>query len=166
MGKVVEPEEPEGFVMTPMIDVVFQLLIFFLLVTDMARAQLENLTLPKASKAIKLKLEDESTLILNVLPDGTIKIQGKILFRPNPMNPAEEDSKKLGDLFEARRQQTRYQAVAGKDDWVNYPVVIRADRSTPFQYIQLILMVASMHGGVTQIQLGAQKPGGGGGGGE
>jgi len=37
--------------------------------------------------------------------DGTIKIQGKILFRPNPLNPAEEDSKKLGDLFESRRQQ-------------------------------------------------------------
>jgi len=49
--KSVQAEEPEGMVMTPMIDIVFQLLIFFVLVTDMARAQLENLTLPKANKA-------------------------------------------------------------------------------------------------------------------
>jgi biopolymer transport protein ExbD len=158
--KVIEAEEPEGMVMTPMIDVTFQLLIFFILVTDMARQQLENVTLPKATKAIKTKLEDKSTLVLNVLPDGTIKIQGKVLFKPNPMNPAEEDSKKIADLFEARRQMEMYQAVKGKDDLVNYPVLIRADRSTPFQYIQLILMIAVHHGGVTQVQLGAKKEGG------
>lgn len=155
--KAGEAEEPEGFMMTPMIDITFQLLIFFILVTDMARAQLENIKLPRAHKAVKVKFDDKSTLVLNVLPDGTIKISGKTLFKPNPMDPASQDAKKLGDLFEARRQMEMYQSVKGNDSFVNYPVLIRADRSTPFQYIQLILMAAAMHGGVTQIQLGAEK---------
>ncbi|MBI2898926.1 MAG: biopolymer transporter ExbD [Planctomycetes bacterium] len=161
--KAAEAAEPEGFVMTPMIDIVFQLLIFFVLVTDMARAQLENVVLPRASKAIKPKLEDKGTLTLNVLPDGTIKIAGKVLFRPNPLDPANQDYRRLADLFEARRQMEQYQTVKGKDDLVNYPVYIRADRSTPFQYIQLILMVASLRGGVLNVQLGATREGGEGG---
>ncbi len=162
--KSVQAEEPEGMVMTPMIDIVFQLLIFFVLVTDMARAQLENLTLPKANKAIKAKLDDKTTLVLNVLPDGTIKISGKILFRPDPLNPSDQDTRKIEDLFNARREMPIYQVVQGKNDFVSYPVLIRADRSTPLQYIQLILMIAAAHGGVTQIQLGAKKIGGEGGG--
>jgi biopolymer transport protein ExbD len=48
-----EPAAAEGFSLTPMIDVTFQLLIFFMLVSDMSQSQIELLTLPIASKAIK-----------------------------------------------------------------------------------------------------------------
>lgn len=155
--KVKEIEEPESFVMTPMIDIVFQLIIFFLLVNDMSRAQLEELTLPKASKAIKEKLEDNQTLVLNILPDGTIKLSGKVFYRPKPQDPEEAKTKKLEDLFEARRYQKRFQE-GGDPNWVKYPVLIRADRQTPFQYIQLLLQIATKHGGVTKVQLGAKMP--------
>jgi len=147
-----EPEAPESSNMTPMIDVVFQLLIFFMLVTDMAKAQIEPLVLPYANKALKEKFADESMLILNVLKDGSIKVQGKYLFNPSK----EEDPKKLEDLLEARRQMKKYQEIPGKDDFVKYPVMIRCDRSTEFQHLQRILMIATKHGGVTKIQLGAK----------
>ena len=55
--KVKEVEEPDSIVMTPMIDIVFQLIIFFLLVNDMSRAQLEELTLPKASIFDQISIE-------------------------------------------------------------------------------------------------------------
>ena len=147
-----EPDPPESSNMTPMIDVVFQLLIFFMLVTDMAKAQIEPLVLPYANKALKEKFNDETMLILNVLKDGSIKVQGKWLF--NPKN--EEDPKKLEDLLEARRQMKKYQEIPGKDDFVKYPIMIRCDRSTEFQHLQRILMIATKHGGVTRIQLGAK----------
>jgi len=68
--------EYEGSNMTPMIDIVFQLIIFFMLVTDMATAQIENLKIPYASKAIKEKYDDPQLLVLNIMPDGTIKSGG------------------------------------------------------------------------------------------
>jgi biopolymer transport protein ExbD len=153
MGRIKEPEDPEGFNLTPMIDVTFQLIIFFMLVTDMAKAQLEPVTLPWASKAEKEKFVDETLLVLNVMKDGKIKVQGKVLYDPKK----EEDPKKLEDLLESRRQQKKYQEIPGKDDFVRYPVMIRADRSTEFQHLQRILMVATKHGGVTRIQFGAKK---------
>ena len=39
---------PPELDMTPMIDVVFQLIIFFMLITDMSQKELEELYLPKA----------------------------------------------------------------------------------------------------------------------
>ncbi len=147
--------ENDGFNMTPMIDVTFQLIIFFMLVTDMAKAQLEPVVLPYAHKAIKEKVEDPLTLVVNIMKDGTIKINGKT-FWSSKMG---DDNKKLEDLFESYRQNQRYQEVPGKADWVKYPVLIRADRSTPFEHIQKVLMIATHHGGVTRVQLGAKQEG-------
>ena len=148
--------ENDGFDMTPMIDCTFQLIIFFMLVTDMAAAQIEKLNLPYANKAIKEKFEDTTTLLMNVMKDGTIRIGGKTYYNPTR---DKDENKKLEDLFESRRQDKRYQEVAGKSEWVKYPMLIRADRSTPFEHVQKILMIATHHGGVTRVQLGAKQEG-------
>ena len=155
MGKrrTVPEVENDGFDMTPMIDCTFQLIIFFMLVTDMAAAQIEKLNLPYANKAIKEKFEDTTMLLMNVMGDGTIKIGGKTYWSPK----SQDEGKKLEDLFESRRQNKQYQEVAGKSEWVKYPMLIRADRSTPFEHIQKILMIATHHGGVTRVQLGAKQ---------
>ena len=151
--KLPETEEPEGFTMTPMIDIVFQLIIFFMLVMDMTKVQIEKLTLPFASKAIKEKYEDPTLMVLNIMPDGTIKIQGRRYWRPDKP----DDNTRIENLFETRRHNVIYQENPPKTDWVKYPLLIRADRSTAFEHIQKILMIASHHGGVTRIQLGAKK---------
>lgn len=98
--------------------------------------------------------EENDPLVVNVLADGTIKIDGRVFFKPNPLKPSEQDTKKFAELFEVRRQLEKYQAVKGNANFANYPVLVRADRSTPFQYIQLVLMAAATHGGVTKIQFG------------
>ncbi len=158
MPKVKDPEDVDNMNMTPMIDVVFQLIIFFMLVTDMANQQLERLKLPTASKAIKEKFSDETLMVLNVTEKGVVKIQGKTYFTPpSKERPEEYDAKKLEDVFIARRQDKRYQELAGKDDIVKYPLLIRADRSTEWQWVQMIMQIATKEGGVTRVQMGAMQ---------
>ena len=157
MARRKPPPEVEQVVfdMTPMIDVTFQLIIFFMLIMDMSKAQLEVLQLPSAKKAIKEKFVDTTMLVINVLKDGTIKINGKTFWKP--ING--DEMKKLEDEFEGRRQNKLYQEVQGKTEWVKYPVLIRCDRSTPFEHLQKLLMIATHHGGVTRVQLGAKQEG-------
>ncbi|MBI2932473.1 MAG: biopolymer transporter ExbD [Planctomycetes bacterium] len=158
MAKVHDPEEPEGMNMTPMIDVTFQLIIFFMLVTDMANRQIELVKLPQASKAIKEPVEDPQILIVNIRKDGAVKIDGKLVFTPPPLDkPQEFKAEKLENIFVARRQSDAYRTVAGKDDQVKYPVLIRADRSAPWQWVQMIMMIATKEGGVTRVQMGAMQ---------
>jgi biopolymer transport protein ExbD len=143
----------DGFDMTPMIDCTFQLIIFFMITTDMSKAQIEPLTLPIASKAVKDKQPDTQTLVVNIMKDGTIKIDGKVYWTPKNG----DEMKKVEDLFESRRARKEYQEVAGKADWVKYPMLVRCDRSTAFEHLQKIMMIATHHGGVTRMQLGATQ---------
>ena len=144
-----DPEKPN---LTPLIDIVFQLIIFFMLVMDMSRVQLEDLRLPWADKAIKEKFTDMTILILNVMKDGKIRAGGKTYF-----DPKKEDATALENLFEYRRHMRKYQEVPGNDLYVKYPLLIRADASTHFKHVQMILMCATKYGGVTRVQLGAKK---------
>lgn len=54
--------------LTPMIDVVFQLIIFFLLVAQFSRQQTIELTLPSVSNRESEQIKGESRAIINVVP--------------------------------------------------------------------------------------------------
>src|SRR5262245_4968823 len=97
------PEEIQtpGFDMTPMIDATFQLLLFFMLVTDMAKP--ESLRPPPASKAILDKVPEDQ-VVVSVMPDGKVKVAGRTL----------SDSA-LEQLFAGRR--------AKAERGMGYPVV-------------------------------------------
>jgi biopolymer transport protein ExbD len=135
-----DPESAEGFSLTPMIDVTFQLLIFFMLVTDMTKTPLE-LEMPRASMATEVK-ENPQRLTLDVDKTGRIRANGRIVFNPG----REAEPERLVDLLEARRAGSRYGS---------YPLLIRADAESEFQHLQRILMIATQHGGVVTIELGA-----------
>ncbi|MEK7308051.1 MAG: biopolymer transporter ExbD, partial [Nitrospirota bacterium] len=70
----VELIEPATFDMTPMIDCVFQLIIFFMLATDMSQRELEALIPPKAPEAQSIPPEDTDRLILNIVHEDLKKI--------------------------------------------------------------------------------------------
>ena len=138
--------------MTPMIDVTFQLIIFFLIVTDMTAARIEILDLPSASKAGKEKVPDPNTVVVNVLKTGNIVIDGTVL-HDHVKKP--DDNKNLENFFKNRRNIQKYWFDAtGK--FVSYPLLIRADRAAEWIHIQKVLMICSQLGGVFKIQMGAK----------
>jgi biopolymer transport protein ExbD len=62
--------------MTPMIDIVFLLIVFFMCVSEMSRLEIEALTLPEASQARDVP-DDRPRLTVNVMPGGHYKVNGK-----------------------------------------------------------------------------------------
>lgn len=109
--------ESPGFQMTPMIDVVFLLLCFF--VTSQLFAQWEaeiNIALPTAQTGeIPQRLPGE--LIINITDTGQTIINGRDLAR--------------ADLGEMLAQLARM--------FPGQPVIIRADRLTPYERIIEVL---------------------------
>lgn len=78
-----DPNEGIGFNMTPMIDVVFQLIIFLMLANDMSRKEIEDLFLPQALHGTEDQgLNEKRRVIVNLLKnetgDGppTLKVKG------------------------------------------------------------------------------------------
>ena len=67
-----------GFNMTPMIDVVFQLIIFFLVSSHLAKQEVQyKLPLPEAKSGIQEKPSEKPRLTVNVLADGTLLFAGR-----------------------------------------------------------------------------------------
>jgi biopolymer transport protein ExbD len=115
-----------GFNMTPMIDVVFQLIIFFLLSSHLARQETRYaLPLPDAESGQKDSAEEQARLTINVLADGTAMFAGRA-------TPANELTKQLAD----RR------SVHGDD----LEVRIRSDRSVEYARIEPILLACARAG--------------------
>lgn len=101
----------------PMVDVLFNLLIFFLLATSMTQAEREmSIALPHAASSgpISMTLRE---IIVNVHADGGVEVAGKRL--------------SLDDLGAMIRS-----AVAGHPD---QKVSVRGDRSTPYAHIAAVL---------------------------
>jgi biopolymer transport protein ExbD len=123
--------------MTPMIDCVFLLMIFFVLVIDLSQKDLEDLILPKAIYAVPDEKPPELRPIINITQDG------KIVYRRNPVYDPAVDGP--DNFLRAREQMIEIKnelppsefnttKIPGKTI-VDTPVLIRADKWTEWHYV-------------------------------
>ncbi|MCI0342171.1 MAG: biopolymer transporter ExbD [Planctomycetales bacterium] len=110
--------------MTPMIDCVFQLLIFFMICTEIAQSELEMLVLPRASEAVPDDPPERGRMVLNVTKDGRIRWRGQDLTRQG-----------LHDRL-ALQARLRLQRETGLSDQA---ILIRSDSEAEYRNVQTIL---------------------------
>ena len=144
--KKVDVTEDGDLDMTPMIDIVFNLLIFFMVVTDLSQKDLAELTLPIAYMAQEDKDDDEDDrVILNVDKNGAI------IWR--------SERRTLGELqVILREQKSLYQKKMARDGKSAYEelndgkkasklyVLLRADKDTPWQHVQWLMTIMALEG--------------------
>jgi biopolymer transport protein ExbD len=119
-----------GFNMTPMIDVVFQLIIFFLLSSHLAKQETQlKLPLPTADSGQASEERDRPRITINVLEGGTLLVANR------PILPAE-----LATLLVERR------ATHGDD----LEVRIRADRGVAYASVEPV-MLACVRAGIWNV---------------
>ncbi|MHC4597461.1 MAG: ExbD/TolR family protein [Planctomycetota bacterium] len=136
--------------LTPMIDVVFQLIIFFMLVTEMAQADLEVLSLPHASQASPDIGPEKRRITVNILaPEDRgicrVKVKGKVL-DPRGLHGYLWNEAQIARDPQDPRLCTR-------------ALLIRADKDTTFRYVQHVMQECVKPGiGIWKIQLACKEP--------
>mgnify|MGYP002624319898 CR=1 len=132
-----EPMEEPSLNLTPMIDVVLQLVIFFLVGTEFIKTERQyEVDLPEVTEAQPLmSLPDE--LVVNVSRDG------RFFLGERGVSPEELE----GELRAAGQRYT------------DQSVVIRADAAGPYQHVMTVLNICH-RAGISNIQL-ANRVGGG-----
>jgi len=135
--------------LTPMIDVVFLMIIFFIIVSDMSQQDLAELTLPKADEAVDDETE-EGRMVVNIFDNGELEIK-KIGY------------KDLGDP-NARIALTNYlaneTALGERDEngLSERSLLVRADKETEFKEVQKLMRIASGEGiRIYKIDLAASQ---------
>jgi biopolymer transport protein ExbD len=109
--------------MTPMIDVVFQLIIFFLVSSHLAKQEVQlTLPLPVADSGHQPEESPAKRLTINVLDDGVLTLAGRTV--------AIEE---LADQLRAVR--------AGQPEEME--VRVRSDRRVPYRRIEPVLLACA-----------------------
>ncbi len=123
--------------MTPMIDVVFQLIIFFLVSSHLAKQEVQlKLPLPTARTGQDLVEQQVPRLTVNVLADGTLTLAGRRV-------SAQDLALRLRDRL--------------SDVGPGLQVRIRSDRSAPYQFVEPI-MLACARAGIWDVSFAVYRP--------
>ena len=131
-----ESAEPN---LTPILDMVFQLITFFMLVINFKSAQLDmSLKLPLVASARPVDTKgQEDLLVLNIDHQGQLKVYNI---------PKDIDSYIAGEaqssLLAARRKHPELQM----GDDLPTTVVIRADKTTPFRLLNRVIKACQEYG--------------------
>ncbi|MCX6875334.1 MAG: biopolymer transporter ExbD [Verrucomicrobia bacterium] len=129
-----EPQ-PASMQLAPMIDIVFLLLIFFIVTWQYTRSETElSVSVPTAEEGVQ-KNRSRGEIIINILTDGSIRVEGSTV-----------------DLIQLREKLT---AVA--EHFKNQPVRIRGDGSVSYQRIVEVIDTCQK-AGIWNISFATQRP--------
>ena len=195
MSKIKKELEEIEIDMTPMIDMTFLLIIFFILVNDMSKKDLEELKLPIAMEAghdepperrqilnvrwfpaggVPQSIVDQYRETLGVdIPNNQewsdIVWRGQILYFPNIDTGGRTDPIRRGrpdyywklaetmELVWVPEFERVMDETLGKE-LPDDPILLRADRNTPFKYLQKIMEVCTRDGIlIWKVQLAASE---------
>jgi biopolymer transport protein ExbD len=127
--------EPASMQLAPMIDIVFLLLIFFIVTWQYTRSETElSVSVPTAEEGVqKNRLRGE--IIINVMADGSLKVEGSVV-----------------DLAQLRQKLS----LVAKQ-FKNQPVRIRGDGGVNYQRIVEVIDTCQKSG-IWNISFATQRP--------
>jgi len=115
-----------GFNMTPLIDVVFLLIIFFLVSSHMARQEVQmDLDLPEASQGESPTEDDARRIVVNVISEGRIQVGTQAMDTESFASLIRYESRKADRQLEVR---------------------IRSDQNVPFRTVEPIMVTCARSG--------------------
>lgn len=130
-----KPRRPE-IQMSPLIDVIFLLLIFYAVTTQFVTDQRLKLDLPEAKTAEEVGIgQEEQPPVVKIARDGTIWIDDDEV-------PSEELESRLTELVQRRPEQT---------------VILKGDEGADYGIVVQVLDTARSVG-AKSIQMSADKP--------
>ena len=126
--------------LTPILDMVFQLITFFMLVINFKTAEMDlDLKLPVVGSARPVDTQgQEDLLVLNVNALGQLRVYGQLVPDIDVYIANEAQASQLA----ARRENPQFKP----GDELPSTIVIRADKSTPFAMVNKVVTTCQNNG--------------------
>ena len=122
-------------VITPMLDVVFQLLIFFIVTFEFHRSEMDlKISVPKAQEGADAK-RARGEIIVNVRANGAVVVEGQTMTQD--------------------QLRTKLTAIAKLHE--NQPIRLRGDNATDYQTIVTVIDTCQKSG-IWNISFATQRP--------
>ncbi len=129
---------PAKMNMTAMIDIVFQLIIFFMLAMELSKMEIESVTLPFALTAVEDKREERKRIIINIMEDGEIRHMRQTL---------------TAQQLQATLKDAAARSPQDADGLPTVAVKVRGDANVEYKYVQDV-MVQCMRAFIWRMSFG------------
>ncbi|MCB1095755.1 MAG: biopolymer transporter ExbD [Verrucomicrobiales bacterium] len=140
LRRAVVSEEGVNVNMSPMIDLVFLLLIFFMVASTLIDKMIDpEVTPPVAKDALVRESLSKGRVLINILEDGTLRNEQKLAI-------SEEEITKLVKAVDAENKRLG----------VETQVLIRADKDSPVEFTKKVVSAAGA-GGVMNFIFSARR---------
>ncbi len=125
--------------LTPILDMVFQLITFFMLVVNFKTATMDlSLRLPAIGSARPVEVKGQDLIVLNMDRNGALRVFGAEVTDV----PEYVEREAQASLLAARK----YNPNLKTGDDLPAMVVIRADRKTPFRFLNTLIVSCQKNG--------------------
>jgi biopolymer transport protein ExbD len=125
--------------LVPILDMVFQLITFFMLVINFKSATMDlSLHLPVIGSVRPVELNATDLLVLNIDRRGQLLVYGRQIADVGNYIAGEAQA----SLLAARRLNMQFKA----GDDLPTMVVLRADKKTPFKYLNRVIVTCQQNG--------------------
>lgn len=129
--------------LTPMIDMTFLLVVFFMITIDLSQKEFQNVALPFAKNGVEdiNETEGPKRLVINLLNSGDIVFKsytGKLA-----TGSPQEQAEALVQLKNELMLLTSGVGTREEDGSSKIPVMIHGDRSARWQYVQWIMQICA-----------------------
>ena len=157
---VIPDSEDAKLNMTPMIDITFLLVVFFMLTIDLSSKEFKPVELPYASEGAEDKEEPDEVKRFVINLDA----KGEVSFKTYVFNLSSEDPGEADDAIIALKDALR--RVHGKDATLiepdgasKVPVMVHADWGAKWKYVQWIMQACADPAiKIYKIQFAVKKP--------
>jgi biopolymer transport protein ExbD len=138
--------------LTSMIDVCFLLIAFFIMVTEVSKAEVVEIFLPQASYATEDTNPPDNRVIINIDRSGEVWVRGRNFGRPNSVDGRRDLTIELKNYAEGMGYDD---ALPGSPSKLT--VLVRADAHVENRFVQCVQMLL-VEAKVMKVHYSANNP--------
>ena len=135
-----------SFNMTPMIDIIFNLLIFFMLVSQFQQLEIEDVVLPPAEAAKVMDYSQYRNVVINIIKGKTSSLDAVVKVMGRKMKVLEPYTRPNGSQTVGGELTAYLVDAASKGDKANLNVILRADEDVPYEDVARVMLAAGAAG--------------------
>ena len=135
-----------SFIMTPMIDIIFNLIIFFMLVSQFQQLEIEDVVLPPAEAAKVMDYSQYRNVVINIIKGKTSSLDAVVKVMGREMNVLEPYTRPNGSQTVGGELTALLVSMAEQQGKSQLNVILRADADIPYEDVARVMLAAGAAG--------------------
>ena len=135
-----------GFNVTPMIDIIFLLIIFFMLVSQFQQLEIEDVVLPVAEAAKVMDYSEYRNIVINIIKGKTSSLDAVVKVMGREMNVLEPYTRPDGSQTVGGELTALLVSMAEQKGKSQLNVILRADADVPYEDVARVMLAAGAAG--------------------